>query len=143
MTYLGAEVSIIDSWVYAQLAGNVTVAQMVGTRIFNTYAPPDIAFPFIIFQQQTLRDVRGVGSDRIMVDTLYVVKGVSQGSDFSQLGTLASAIDVALNVPAGGAATGGLVLASVRDEPFALTEVDDGKQFRHMGGVYRIYAQAT
>jgi Protein of unknown function (DUF3168) len=143
MTYIGAEVSIIDSWVAARLAATPSVVTLVGSRIFNTYAPPDIDFPFIIFQQQTLRDVRGVGSERIMVDTLYVVKGIGQGSDFSQLGTLAAAIDTALNVPAGGAATGGLVLASVRDEPFALTEVEDGKQFRHMGGVYRIYAQAT
>lgn len=143
MSFLGAEVSIVDAWVAARLAATVAVTNLVSTRIYNSFAPLDAEYPFIIFQQQTLRDVRGVGSDRIMVDTLYVVKGISQGTDFAQLGTLAAAIDSALNVPPGGAVTGGHVMASVREEPFALTEVEDGKQFRHMGGIYRIYAQAT
>lgn len=143
MSYIGAEVSIIDAWVVAQLSSTVGVTNLVGSRIYNQYAPTNADYPFIIFQQQTLRDVRGVGGVRIMVDSLYVVKGISQGNDFAQLGVLATAIDTALNIPPGGSVTGGYVMASVREEPFALTEVEDGKQFRHMGGIYRIHAQAT
>jgi hypothetical protein len=143
MTYLGAEVSITDAWVASRLASIPALVALVSTRIYNTWAPPDIAYPFVIYQQQTLRDVIGVGSERIMVDNLYVVKGIAQGPDFSQLAPVAAQIDVALHVPPGGAVMGGYVMASVREEPFALTEVDDGVQYRHMGGVYRIHAQAT
>lgn len=143
MTYVGAEPFIVDTWVMDTLLANTALGAMVNGNIFNFFAPPQTLFPYIVFQQQSMRDVRGVGPARIMVDTLYVVRGVGQGSDFATLAAVAREIDLSLSTPVGGAVLGGAVFNSVREEPFTLVEVEDGKQFRHLGGSYRIHAQAT
>lgn len=139
----GDEIGVIDLWVDSQLRGNADLVAHVGSRIYNSYAPAEAPSPVVVFQHQSMRDVRGVGSARIMVDTLYVVKAIAQGADYEALRPLARGIDVALTKPNGGAVSGGLVITAVREEPFALIDIDDGRQFRHLGGIFRVYAQAT
>ena len=138
----GNETALVDSWISATLLASTDVTDIVSTRVYLDVAPETAAFPFIIYQLQDSSDVRGVGTFRVMSDTLYVVKGVAAVASFALLGDLAEAIDAALNTITPEAVTGGTIIGSVRENPFRLTEKDGGQEFRHLGGIYRIYAQA-
>lgn len=145
--YDGAEQVLVTEWVKERLA---TVADALDAfdpglsgRVFEDFAPQGTPYPFLIVQcQSPPRDVRGVGVSRVMVDTLFIVKAVAQVPSYGALAPIATIVDSALTSAAGSAVSDGLVLASVRQEQFAMVEIDSGKQFRHFGGQYRIQAQA-
>jgi hypothetical protein len=42
---------------------------------------------------------------------------------------------------AAGTVTDGEVWGCGREQPFVLVETNAGKQFRHLGGVYRVWAK--
>jgi hypothetical protein len=146
-TYTGAEQVLVDLWVKAQLDARAAefnaVAAGLSTRIFLDYAPEGTPYPFVIYQcQSPPRDVRGVGLSRVLIDTLYVVKAVSQVDSYAPLAPIAKVIDAAMTSAAGSAVEDGLVLTSVRQDQFSMVERDQGTQFRHFGGEYKIQAQA-
>lgn len=146
-TYLGAEQVLVDAWVEARIAlqGAALEAISIGlsTRVFADFAPEGTIYPFIIYQcQSPPRDVRGVGVSRVMVDTLYIVKAVAQASSYAPLAPVAKVIDAAMTSAAGSAVADGAIFASVREEGFHMVEIEAGKQYRHLGGQYRIQAQA-
>lgn len=139
----GDETIVVEAWIKARLLAASGVTSITN-RVFIEEAPADTQYPFIIITNQSAQDVRGVGTARVMTDTLYVVKAVYQGADFSQGRTLAKEIDNALTAAGSEAvAGGGTMLACVREEPFRLAENDAGKQYRHIGGIYRIHAQGS
>lgn len=148
-TYTGAEQVLVDIWVQDQLESKAAeldaIATGLSTRIFQNFAPEGTPYPFIVWQcQDPPRDVRGVGTFRVMIDTLYLVKAVFQGTSYIPLAPIARVIDDAMTSASGSAVGGdGLVLASVREQQFAMTEVESGIQFRHFGGEYKIQAQAA
>ena len=117
------------------------IQEISGAAVYLS-APDDARLPYIVWQcQSPPRDVRGVGTFRVMVDTLYVVKAVSQGTSYAPLAPVAAAIDRALTNPVGDSVEDGLVLTSVRNDQFSMREVAEGTEFRHLGGEYRIQAQ--
>lgn len=142
---IGAESVLTDTWIEATLLANVTVTGHVGTRVRLDQGNDDDLYPFIVYQLQSGLDLRVVGPDRVWVDTLYVVKAVAQCDDFGTLAPVAAALDDALTSTTGGtvADPSGQVFCCVREEPFRLTEVSNGQQFRHLGGIYRLYAQGS
>lgn len=138
----GAETTLIDQWIEATLSAASAVTDLVGTRIYADVAPPNIEYPFVVYQLQSPDDVRGVSSARILTSTLYVVKAVSIGTNFNALQPVVEAIDGVLH-QASGPVTGGQVLACVRERPFRLVEVNEGNTYRHLGGEYRIQVQGA
>lgn len=140
-----AELWIADQFIYGRLAGDSTLANLVGgtasPRIYADIAPDGAATPFIVFQNQSAVDSQGIGAIRIMVDALYVVRGVAPSSTYGGVLTqIDDRIDTLLHDVAGTAGTG-RVIASYREAPFRLTEQRDGKVWRHLGGIYRLYPQ--
>lgn len=145
-TFVGAEQAMVDMWVESRLEGQAValdaIALGLSTRIFQDFAPEGTPYPFIIWQcQDPPRAVRGVGTFAVMVDTLYVVKAVSQVDSYGPLAPIAKVIDTAMTSSTGSAVEDGFVLTSVRDRQFALVEREQGTQFRHFGGEYSIQAQ--
>lgn len=146
-SFEGAEIALVNQWVENRLLALSDDLEQeapgLTERIFDQYAPPTTLYPFIIYQAQIPpRDIRGVGTTRVMVDTLYIVKAVAQVSAYADLAGVASIIDRAMTSAEGGSVLDGRVFACVRQDQFALTEVDSGKQYRHLGGAYKIQAQA-
>lgn len=148
--YLGAEQAMVTKWVIDRLKGAPYTASFeavvagLGTRIYEDLAPEGTTYPFIVVQcQSPPRDIRGVGETRVMVDTLFLVKAVSQGTSYDPLTPIVKVIDTAMTSPQGGTVgADGLVFTSIREDQFSLTTVEAGTQFRHLGGEYRIQAQA-
>jgi hypothetical protein len=144
--YVGAEQLLVELWVRSRIATvNAALEEIdlgLSARVYSEAAPKGAVFPVIIFQcQDPPRDVRGVGTFTVMVDTLYLVKAVAQVDDYAELAPIASLLHEALTTSTGGSVGTGTVLTSVREQQFSMPEFEEGEQWRHLGGMYRIQAQ--
>lgn len=139
-----AETWVADSWLYGLLNGDATlIGQAPGGVYAHNNPSKTLVFPYVLFQQQAIgTDVRGVGPARIMAPLLYLVRGIAEGNSFGgSLRSIADRIDALLQAQHGTSA-GGVIVACVRERSFALPEVAaDGRQYRHLGGIYRIWVQ--
>lgn len=133
------EIEATEKWLFDTLAGD---AVGVGDRVYSEVAPPDSAYPFVVFQHQGGRDVAGVGPSRIMYSSLWLVKAVDRSPSLTTVGPIARLIDSLLQGK-NGANQYGKVLACAREQAFRMTEVDEGKFYVHLGGQFRIFAQAV
>ncbi len=133
----------VEEWLWALLRYDATLQGLVGGRVYAYAAPEGATLPAVVFQHQAATDVRtGPGQDRIMVDGLWLVRGVSEGRSFAQLRPVADRIDTLLS-GASGTVSDALVLHTVREEPAVLVERQAGIEYRHLGGLYRIWSQAA
>lgn len=132
------EVFRVYEWIYSTLAADATVASLVGARIYAGAAPQDAALPVVIFNHMAGNDLVGVGTARVLNNSLYQVKGVTKGRSHAVGQQIADAIDAALhgqNVSADGIRVG-----CVREQAIVYGQSDNGEEFRHAGGIYRIFA---
>ncbi len=139
MTYQGAEVVLGYDWIQATLLADVDVSAIT-TDIYQDRAPKDATYPFIVIQSQLSTDVMGVGTSRIITDSMFIVKSIAQSETYTPLIPLSKAIDIALH-GATGSLAGGSVFACIRDESFRFSETEDGDHFKHLGGVYKLQLQ--
>lgn len=130
----------VDQWLYERLSGDTTLSNLVGGRIYAYLAPQDATLPFVLYSHQAGHDVRGVGPARIMTSLVYQVKAVGQGGSFGPLKAIADRLDTLLQ-GASGSVVDGTVLMCVREQPIEYVEIEDGVQYRHLGGLWRIIAQ--
>ncbi len=136
-----AETLVAESWLYTVLAADAALAAVVGNRIYGYLAPATAAMPYVVYQQQAAHDVRGTGPTRIMAAMLYVVKVIAETNTFTgSLETAANRIDAVLQA-ASGTNVRGNVVACVREQPFSLVESTADGQYRHLGGIYRLWAR--
>ena len=134
------ETLTVDKWLYAKLTGDATLMALV-QAVYNTRVPQDAPLPYVLFREQTARDVRGMGPVRIWADTRFLVRVVAETRSWlGSLETAANRIDVLLDC-ASGTVTGGQVFVCVREEPFRLVESVQSREWRHLGGVYRMLAR--
>lgn len=132
------------------------VAAAAGERVFGEYATPDALEPFVVFA--TVGGPTGAGADlgartdssvigaRVLTTVPYVVKAVGPGGSYRPLEPIADRIDALLQdagdflevaaLAAGGA--GVIIAGSERVAPVKYPEVADSRQFRHLGGLYRL-----
>lgn len=135
------ENTLVETWLYGKLSTDATLVAQVGTRIYSYVAPTTATTPYVVFSAQSPGfDVMGVGTARVMLNCLYQVKVVVQDASFSTAKTAANRIDVLLHGTM-GYPSGGEVLGCVREGPLAYAEITDGIEYRHLGGLYRIWVQ--
>jgi len=139
------ESSRTAAWLYTKLNADSAITTITGAGgIYDSLAPQGATWPNIVFQQQAPHDVlTAAGNERVMTSDLWLVRGIARQESYAGvLGTLADRIDANLHRAAGGAAgADGVVFTAVRLETFRSTEDDDGVQYRHLGGLFRIYTQ--
>ncbi len=138
-----SEPNIAANWIYSTLAADATLAGLVGTRIYEDVRPNTVtAFPYIVFQLQSPgNDLLGVGPRRVWSELLYVVRGIAQGTLYTgNLTLIANRIDALLHGKQ-AAVTGGYIRCW-RERPFRRAERTDERDYRHLGGEYRINTQA-
>jgi hypothetical protein len=142
-----------DQWIYSLLkADSLLTAQIGGAtapRIYIDQAPqglPNGIFPYVLLQMQSAVDLMWVGPRRVWSDMLYLVRGVHETTQYSgTLATIDERIDALLHAkpdPGGPAAANayGIIWACTGERLFRLPEVQNGRNFRHFGRIYRIYA---
>ncbi len=134
----GTETTVIDEWLIDTLDGLAGI-----TGVYEGLAPNEAVYPFIVFQYMSGSDVFGIGPDaRIMVDTEYLVRVVSEADSFADLVSIVDAMDDALD-GATGSTTEGVVLSVARREQYREVEQYENQRIRHLGGRYRIIAQGN
>lgn len=128
-----------ETWIYGKLANDATLTSLGVRGIYAYQAPETATVPYIVFQQQAASDVPALGTIRIMTSLLYVVRVIST-APFSSLLAIDNRIDALLHASS-GTNSNGTVIACVRQSPFVMSEPVEGRTFRHLGGIYRLWAQ--
>jgi hypothetical protein len=126
-----------DAWLVT------TLEAALGGDISGAYSgviPSNKTLPAVRFHVQSASDLMVVEGHRIWANLLYLVAAVVEGSPVPLL-PLADGIDTALHRSVGETSTI-RVMSCVRETPFRLTETNEGKVYRHAGGLYRIHVQA-
>lgn len=138
---MGDEASRVEQWLYSTLSGDAALTVLVGTRIYSETAPPSTSSPLLVYSMQSAHDVAGASAQRIMIDGLWLIKAVTTGASYSPLTPIMDRVDALLHRSDGGTAGTAIVFTSVREYPVRYHEITDGVGYRHLGGVYRIWAQ--
>lgn len=148
----GAEVFTIDEWLYERLTEDTGVQAAMAAAgvpedteyVFSDEAPADAPNPFLVFTLNDGTDVRAIASTpfRVMTNGLYLVKAVCEGPSYGPLRPIVAAMDAAISGP-GNSTDNGVVFGCARDTPIRYAEpaTAGGRQYRHLGGLYRINAQ--
>jgi hypothetical protein len=135
----GLEADACEQLIYSTLNGDATLTALV-TGVYIDLAPEGTAFPFVVFQEMSGRDLMEVGSNRIWTNFVYSVKVIGQTASFADLRTAVARVDVLLHKLSGTAASG-TIHACIREQSVRLLELaPGGLQVRHSGGIYRLYA---
>lgn len=102
----------------------------------------DAAYPMVTFQAQSPGTVlRGVGLIEVWVDTLWLVKASCIGSSFAPIVAAAARIHALLHGRLNITLPDGFLVECYREDTFQLGSVQGGKQYRHLGGIYRTRTQ--
>lgn len=131
----------IEQFIYSALQPLTTATEeqpALATGVHAYFAPEGSPFPYIVFQQQSARDVSAIGAIRVMSNAVYVVKVISD-KPFSAIDPIVDEVDKALQATFGPALAGS-IYSCVRSAPFSMVENLDGKRINHRGGIYRISA---
>jgi hypothetical protein len=131
-----------DRFIYDTLTGDATLAGMVGTRIYSEVAPHNMDSPWVVYQCQTPegRSVNGLGAVQIMLDEIYTVRVIREGNSYDPIEDAADRM-IELLHGKHGAVSGGYALACVMTGPVKYMTLENGKPYRHLGAMFRIYSQ--
>lgn len=135
----GLEPDAAEEFVYATLRGDATLMGLVSGVFVGGSAPQGTAYPFIVLQLMSGNDTSAVGGIRIWGDLVYLIKVVGETADYQTMRGAVARMDALLH-RSSGTSTDGTIWACVREQTIRLPEVVQGKQYRHDGGMYRIYA---
>jgi hypothetical protein len=121
---------------------SLTIGQVA--RVYADIAPQGTPFPYVLMTNTDPgQDVSAVGAIRVMVNAVWVVRGVGQGQQYTAtLKQIADRIDALLHQKSSAITGGGTLIASYREQPFRLPETTNGINYRHLGGQYRTLVQA-
>lgn len=111
--------AVVDRWLWQRLTGDVTLASLVGDRIYPDVAPTEARYPFVIVSQATGHDRLTADGARVLFEGVWNVRVVGQGQGFGGLIPIADAIDAALHRQSGVLAEGE-VYECVREEALRL-----------------------
>ena len=135
-----SEVVSADTWIYATLAADATLAGVV-SGVYSEIALADVTYPLVLFAEHRAEsDLMTHGAYRVWSTMYYVVRGIDEANTFTgDLATIEGRIDAVLHAGSGTTAAG-TVWECVRTMPFRMVEQRDGRVFRHLGGIYRVRA---
>jgi hypothetical protein len=134
---MASEIVIAERWLNQTLTGDAALAAM---GVHGHLIPKDAALPAIVFVPRPGLDLVALGGARVFSTLDYIVKGVCQAESLAPLVEAVTKVDALLHGKS-GAVTGGRVLSCIRVQPIAYPETSQGKQYRHLGGVYRLQVQ--
>jgi hypothetical protein len=140
------ETLAVDEYIYRQLTEDASTTALIAQRVYGEQAPAGADLPLILFNNLSALDVRGSGNTRIMIDGLWVIRAVVQDGSYNATArALAACIDRLFRDGTSRAVDDNkaLVFQSHREQPYRLVDEQSGKPFRHLGGIYRFYAQST
>lgn len=140
----GIEQDAAAQWIFSTLHGDATLQALVtgGLDVYEGVAPEGSAFPSIVFQILSGRDVMVTGAIRIWTELVVLVKVIGKQSSFAALAPIVARIDQLLH-KGSGTTSDGQTWGSIREQPFRLAEVENGIQYQSSGGLYRLFVTSS
>lgn len=135
-----SETLFTDQWLRSLLVAVPAVNDAVSGRMYADQAPQDTGFPLVLWSLQSAPDVIGQGTFRIMTRCNYIVKVIGQTRSYWDLWPIYDALDGAIHGK-GSDTVAAHIFACMRHEEFRMTEFTEGKEYRHLGGIYEILTQ--
>lgn len=137
-------VDMVEPWIYDRLASDSQILALVGVdSISGTLSATPLTPPYVTFLMNSTVDViTAAGGDRISTENLYVIKAVAASGSWDDVRAAANRIDALFHLPNTVVTLGGGSLSSIRERVVSYPEIDEGVQYRHLGGIFRIRASA-
>jgi hypothetical protein len=141
-----SESSGVARWIYATLTGNAGITAAVGSRVYEDQAPEQAgtqAYPVVVFTVSPGPDAITMNSTRVWATFTALIKVVDQAESYGAAEPVAKLIDQLFH-KVKGAATGATIYRATRTMEVRYAELDQsGRQFRHLGGLFRLIARAA
>lgn len=142
MTTAGQETLDVHKWLYSTMAGDSALVAAAPGGFHSGIAPPRPTYPFVRFGiQAPMRVIRGVGVVEFMMTSLWLIRGVDNNASYVNLTAVSKRIQALFAGVINVALPDGMILSCVREEAFQLEQVEGGREYRHLGGMYRIEFQ--
>jgi hypothetical protein len=130
-------------WLFGTLTGDATLVAMLPggatAGVNNMQAEQGTPYPFVVYQFMSGIDYAAVGAFRIWTNMVWLVKAIGDTADVAALDAIAARIDTLLQ-RGSGTPVAGNVWSADRQTTVEYPESVEGRQYRHLGGTYRIYA---
>lgn len=126
-----SEIIKVEKWLYSRLSGITGVSG----RVYSGIAPVGSTFPFILYEMRDVSDVMTHTDRPVAVIGNWLVRAVGSTRGYVELEWIADQINIKLD-----RARVDPVMQCLRTQAFSMTEVIDGTQYRHLGGIYSVIA---
>ena len=127
-------------WLDSVLVPDATLLSYLPGGIHQGMAPLGTALPFGLFSPQSLMDINSATALRIYSNDLFNVKAVGLTSSGVALVNATDRIYTLLN-RINATVSRGIILACYREQEYYYTELVNGVQWSHIGGLYRLQIQ--
>lgn len=150
MTTINEELEAQD-WLKGYLEDDGTLMGMLNGGVYFRSTPTGVRTPVVKMDRLDGNDLMVLGMHRVWADLTYLIRGVTQGPDWSDVKEIAHQLDTLLHRTAGesvavtapdGTAMTVYVNEIFREEPFTDETTEGGNYYLHAGGVYRLRVQA-
>jgi len=134
------ETSRVAQFLYETLSSDMELMSLA-SGVFEVPAPQGVPYPLVCFSMLSASDsTTGDTLQRIFSHQLWTVFAVVEDVSFSVAVPIIDRVDELLEGTSG--LTDGATIYNVsREGSIRLVEEVEGKQYRHLGGEYRILAQ--
>lgn len=129
---------------YGKLAGDTTLNNLLAAppagynkSIYHQQAPQAAQFPFVIFNKSSGTPTEAMNDPSALESDIWLVKGVDKNSSADTAEAIQARIQVLLN-DATLTISGATHLYLRRQSDVEYSEVTDGVQYKHAGGLYRL-----
>lgn len=137
-------VEIVEPWLYAKMTGDSALVSLVTLDgISGTLSVETLPLPYATFLNQSTRDIGVVDGGRITTDNLYMIKAVAKTGSWSDVLPIARRINALFDLPGQVITLSNGSLSCYKERTVQYPEVDEGLQYRHLGGIFRIRASAN
>lgn len=145
MSGVGSEGLVASQWINEALAADDVLMAAAPGGFWDGPAYEATEYPIIRAGVQSPGVVlrTGAGIAEVWSNMLWLIRGITEGSSYESLDTIAQRIHADLHGVTGLAVTGGMIQACVREESFQQESINGGRQFRSLGGIYRIYVSGN
>lgn len=142
---MSIETLVAEQFLNARLRADTTLVSLLAdgaNGIYSDVLPVQAGYPAVQVVYYSGADLTHLGNAHIWSDLYYIVRGVCEGGSFVPLSEIAKRLTAALD-NAEGNTSSGTVFGVVRTGPFRMAEADGERQFRHLGGYFRIFAKES
>lgn len=140
----GDEVLLTQSWIYDTLTSDSTFMTASPGGVWDGVVTASATTsPWTVIGAQSPGIVvGGVGTFEVMTNALWLIRTICEGGSFASLRAASNRVYALLHGKNYVARPTGTILSCIREETFRQEEVRGGREYRHLGGIYRVYAQS-